>query len=186
MHPEAFYGGGGLWLTMAINILTGGLEHLWDKIKQWLEQYIQNWKATTFGFGSISISGSESELMVNEGGNQEESASIRFNYGRDSAGAWLTEYFNLESKSGFMTLNLTPMYTTIIRNKTDSDMAIVFILPGTTSNPTEVDTENAVKITRYSCDPIAYTLNIPPGDGVILPRPNATGPAFRKAILYWN
>ena len=175
-----------LWLTMTRNILTGGLEHLWAKIKHWIEQYIQNWKATTFGFGSISISGSGSELMVNEGGNQKESSSVRFNYGRDSAGAWFTEYFNLESKSGFMTLNLTPMYTTYIRNKTDSDMAIMFIVPSALGDPTEVDTENGVKVNRYPCGPEAYSLNIPAGDGVVLPRNNTTGSAYAKAILYWN
>lgn len=49
MHPEAFYGGGGLWLTMAINILTGGLEHLWSKVKEYL--------TNKFGTGTYANSG---------------------------------------------------------------------------------------------------------------------------------
>lgn len=124
--------------------------------------------------------------MVNEGGNQKESSSVKFNCGRTGGSGFFIEWFDLESKSGFMTLNLTPMYTTQIRNKTDSDIAIMFIVPSTVGDPVEVDTVNGSKVNRYPCGPEAYSMNIPAGDGVTLPRNNATGSAYSKAILYWN
>ena len=38
--------------------MTGGLEHLWAKIKDWLEGWITTWKQTNFGTGTYSNSGS--------------------------------------------------------------------------------------------------------------------------------
>lgn len=121
-HPEAFYGGCGLWLTMTRNILTGGLEHLWTKIKDWLESWIATWKQDELGAGLLKTK-SQCSFEVKE---RDEERSV------GSMLKTIRQIFYLNEPHGCIVAVLKDVGLgagqLVVKNKSGATIADVFVL----------------------------------------------------------
>lgn len=143
-----------LWLTMTRNILTGGLEHLWAKIKNWLVGYFNNWKHTNFGDGSYST-GPSSFLDIHSGAKFQvdckypTNSDTSFGYydiefgavGPDkSSGMFgINKDFTITEDRGFKVLFFQPSVSYAVVNGTGStkNITILFVKYDTSEDTTQ-------------------------------------------------